>query len=71
MNSDIMKYYTTGVDAPISPAFTHIDRSNNAYMVNQVVDDWLIELPDGKTALWQVLIKIVKVLWLDKVLHLY
>ena len=54
MNADILKYYTTGVDAPLCPALTHVTKSCDAACVHQLVDDWLIELPDGKTTLWQV-----------------
>ena len=54
MNADILKYYTTGIDAPLCPALTHVTKSCDAACVHQLVDDWLIELPDGKTTMWQV-----------------
>ena len=54
MNADILKYYSTGVDAPLCPALTHVTQSCDAACVNQLIDDWLIELPEGKSAFWQV-----------------
>ena len=54
MNADILKYYTTGVDMPLCPALTHVTKSCDAGCVHQLIDDWLIELPDGKTTMWQV-----------------
>ena len=62
MNSDILKYYTTGIDAPLCPALTHVTKSCDAACVHQLVDDWLIELPDGKTTMWQVS---KRMYWLD------
>ena len=53
MNADILKYYSTGIDAPLCPALTHVTKSCDAACVHQLIDDWLIELPDGKTTMWQ------------------
>ncbi len=54
MVADVIKYYVTGADAPTNYFLTMVSQDCDARCIHELIDSWMLEIPDGKVSLWAV-----------------
>lgn len=52
--TDVIKYYHTGADSPLSHALFNIGEECGGMCVYDRVQSWLDHVPDGKDPIWMV-----------------
>ena len=54
MMQDVLKYYETGVDAPLNALLNEMDDECDGVCVYEKIDQWVGEMPPTKSPMWLV-----------------